>query len=506
MRLNRTLEFHAAKEVNNSRWLTDVLSWSLWLLFILFCLGLTCASGLDYADDGWFATVAKSFALGDGYATPFYNPVGSKPYLFNPATSTGPTVILPCALLIRVFGNREALPGICAVGLWALPITAFLILLRKHLGSSRFGLATVLLTFLWLWFTTPSFGLWFAFLGEAPALSLLLLVHWLASTRPVSPKDCLLMGVLAGVALLTKLIALISLSGVFVILACRMWAMRRQHHGLRLFLCACVFAAALAAPTGLFEGAKRLQLGPRGYSQLSREYRAFVKMTGSPQIPSAAVAKERWFALQDAYSLWYLSLPILFVMGIRQRRDRPQLTGATMAMAISAVAGAAYYFCAPATMPRWAFMSVELALTGLAVQMASTAWRKPWPPILIALLCLASVPRIVQIQIEHADRGLFRPSSHRIARKEILRYLLAARAREPVVLVAPWWANFVDLEYLMPKTMNFVLVNRLKKTKATKLMVVRQEYAAWSPFLKEALASSPPIVFERWTYQVYRLP
>jgi hypothetical protein len=60
-------------------------------------------------DDAFFAVVAKNVASGVGYASSYHE---VKPY--DEEISTGPSVILPTALLARAFGNKLWVPGVAA--------------------------------------------------------------------------------------------------------------------------------------------------------------------------------------------------------------------------------------------------------------------------------------------------------------------------------------------------------------------------------------------------------
>ena len=403
-------------------------------------------------------------------------------------------------------GNGEVLPGICAVCLWAIPLTILLGLVRKSLGAYRFTFSVFLLTFLWLWCCANYFELWFAFLGEGLALALVLLTHWVAAYRPLTPRQCLLTGLLAGLALLTKLIALFSLTGVFLIIAYRIWAVHRERNRTALLLLTSAFAGAFLAPTLLFEGYKLFELGLLGYVRNGHECRMMMKSLGSPRIPGLNLLKERWATLQVTYSAWYLSLPVVFLLALWKRRVQSHPARVALAMGISSLTGIAYWFCNASAMTRYAFLPVGLATAGVAIQVASLNWRKPWIPCCILLAFLPGLPRVTRMLGYRADRGLFRPSSNRLARAAATDFLRVAQSREPVVLVSPWWGSFVDLEYLLPKTMNFVLPANAPQDAPRIFLVVNTAFTdIKEPHMRAMLAKSRRMLFCQKNFQIHQL-
>src|SRR5437016_134312 len=78
------------------------------LLLIIFAVIVyehVFSNGLCCADDSMYATVAKNLAFGKGYvqSTPLDGSIGLRS--FDPAVGTGPTVIIPTAALVYIFGN-----------------------------------------------------------------------------------------------------------------------------------------------------------------------------------------------------------------------------------------------------------------------------------------------------------------------------------------------------------------------------------------------------------------
>src|SRR5687767_14443995 len=84
-------------------------------LALLACVGvyhfalvytLVFTNGLCCADDSAIAIVAKNLALGHGYATSLQHRGTPGLHAFDFGISTGPALIVPASVLIRVFGNQ----------------------------------------------------------------------------------------------------------------------------------------------------------------------------------------------------------------------------------------------------------------------------------------------------------------------------------------------------------------------------------------------------------------
>src|SRR5689334_4859689 len=120
-----------------------------------------------YYDDAFIAGAAKNLAFGYGYTS-------SYPRLlpFDPEITTGPVVILPAALLIRLFGNQYWIPNLAiTLCIWSTLGTLLLLLKQRVVGKPKFFMTVALIGMALLALATEEFGL----LGEVPA-SLLVII------------------------------------------------------------------------------------------------------------------------------------------------------------------------------------------------------------------------------------------------------------------------------------------------------------------------------------------
>ena len=142
------------------RWIR-ILAWALLAVLFQFHVRQTVTSSVLY-DDAFIATVAKNVAMGAGYASS-YHTVDQ----FDPEISTGPAIVVPTALLIRILGNKYWVPGLAiTIAIWA---TLFLLLGRlRRLGGRWHHLGVAVTAAGLIVFGTNEFGL----LGELPAVFL----------------------------------------------------------------------------------------------------------------------------------------------------------------------------------------------------------------------------------------------------------------------------------------------------------------------------------------------
>jgi hypothetical protein len=179
------------------------------MLFLAW-VGLAYAErGLSSADDAFLALGAKGFALGPGYATP----QSDGHFLwFDPGISVGPPMILPLALLIRLFGASDILPGATALGLFLAQIGGVgLILSRRTTWAATTAYMFMLLVVLLV--ATNRYWEFGAFLGEPVTFGFLLLGA-ACLTVGTSPRWVAAGAMFLSLAILTKQIALFGAAGI----------------------------------------------------------------------------------------------------------------------------------------------------------------------------------------------------------------------------------------------------------------------------------------------------
>ncbi len=195
-----------------------------------------------WEDSGLYTMVAKSIASGHGYTLPILHSRWAFPYFL----SVGPTVILPVALFIKLFGFSLSIARI-APALYLLgTCLAFYFYVRRIAGTNDARWSTALLITLSAFINGGK-----PVLGSVPAFFFLLLgLHLLHGDRP-SVWSALQKGVVFGLAILTKITFILILPSLCVAMLCK--DIRRQRRTMFLLLLTVTVASLLFLPWLLLE-------------------------------------------------------------------------------------------------------------------------------------------------------------------------------------------------------------------------------------------------------------
>lgn len=240
---------------------------ALFALFSVYVLTDALVMPLAY-DDPYNASVAKNIAQGLGYGTSYG---GFEPY--NPDISTGPTLILPLAALIRIVGNTAWAPGLCVAAINLSLLAMIIYNARTHVGAS-FGLLACAAIPLLAIFSEHG-DAWSAFLGDVVAgefivLGILTAPFEISSEATHGPDviaQSLCAGLFIGLGVLTKFIAVVA-AAVFLAVFAIHFVVNRRFMTARVRWVLVVLVVGALLPDLLFELSKLLTLGMSGYSVL----------------------------------------------------------------------------------------------------------------------------------------------------------------------------------------------------------------------------------------------
>lgn len=214
-------------------------------------------------DEGLNLSTAATLAGSGLYALPDTR----GPLVLDPAIQTGPTVLVPVALALRLFGNDVLQGRLVIVAFALIAIVAYWRLAARLVGPWPALLALGLLLA-----GTPEPRASFVqmsrqVLGEIPALAYLLigLLIWLKAVEHRSPSlaPLILSGLAWGIAMLTKSQVLITLPAALAAVALLDRCYYRQA-GWRAFL---VPGLVAGASIGAWYGAQLLLAGPEVFQQ-----------------------------------------------------------------------------------------------------------------------------------------------------------------------------------------------------------------------------------------------
>jgi hypothetical protein len=434
--------------------------------FVLVAASHAASDGLCCGDDAAIALAAKSLARGDGYALPLDFTGASGHFPMDAGISTGPTVVLPAALSIAMFGTRTWAPSAASTALSLGLLLCVLALVRRREGTPAAALFVLAALPALYAFTSGEFFVhWYALLGEATAWSLLALCAWVVAGRQDgdTARRAFVAGVLAGLAINAKLLAMLGALAIGGYYA--WWLLRRRPWALRQGL---AYSAGLALPPVLFEAARMATLGFSGYRAWLVQLRAFMSNQLSPQAAAAGPARRALdflAGLDAAMGMTWLALlvPPRIVLAMRWRRaDASRAATAALLAWLAAMTNLAWWLSHSNGWPRYALVGLALLAYSLAFTVIALPRRAGVALLVVALACLVPWQRLDRLQAApaYALHNGFVENPRVNALRAVSIYLDRAPLRDSV-LVGYWWASLAALEYLADTPRRTVAFNRI---------------------------------------------
>ncbi|HEX7705720.1 MAG TPA: hypothetical protein VF701_04590 [Thermoanaerobaculia bacterium] len=456
-----------------TRDLIPVLVMTAGILVLLFAFNLIhhlIADSLCCADDAFIAVAAKNLANGEGYVSTFRPIQGEvEPIRFDPAISTGPTLVLPAAAAIRLLGNRYWVPGaVVVIASLALLCLIVIHVARVTASVPRVATSVILIVIALNLVTVGYYEHWYALIGEIPALLLICLgMQNLFSNHKW--RGIVLGGLLLGLAFQTKALAALAFP---VALFFTLWMLVARWHQeapspsvgarTRRFVSAfLLLSLSFAVPYLAFESSKRLSLGRAGYQQLKAAEAANFQTTKGSGVGLLTGGEtgarlhenisQNWPSLAGyfgggfAASAYLLSL-LVGLAALRRwiGREDP----APLALMSLAAVYTIWWICL-STGGSIRYLLIGLGLWALAVAIdlaIGKASLRKW--LLLAIFLIALLPRAANIDWIAPRPPLLKPSERTEAMLETAQFL-ERRRPERVIAAAHGWETGVDLEYLL---------------------------------------------------------
>ena len=439
-----------------ARWVPRWVAAGIWGAFILLCLGMAVNHGLCCADDGWFAVIAKSLSQGLGYATTFGDR-SDGPILFDPSTGTGPTLILPCAALLKITGISDVVPGIAAILVWGSVFTLLLVLIARTVTdwSLPLGVGLFCLSIASLFMASP---IWSTFMGEVPAVAFLAMGHWLAALGKRTRRTLFFSGLFLGLAVQTKLLAALACFGAVCIVAARLYAARSDLRN--CFRLAASFSLGCGLPTFLFEAWKLTLLGFHGWRINWQQFLGAIhEMTVEkpPQI-TLELIQQRIALIEHHHSIHLIFLLAVVALAFYLLQFRPFKPWSSLfaGLVLSILASSGYWLFCSLGWIRYLTIAVGLSCFALSVPIYGLPqmWKKLLYTVLL-LIFLSSGLALFWPRVTHVENGLFHPSNERLARSKVVATLQHLKQEGPMILAARSWMELADIEYNLDGSMNF---------------------------------------------------
>lgn len=430
------------------------------------------------------SVVAKNLARGAGYVSSYSHEMREPGEIvpFDPAISTGPTVLVPAALAIAWFGNEYWVPGGASAAL-SVGLVAGLFWCARRLFErpAEAAIAGMLLLISAHVASVYTFKVWHQPLGEADAALLVLIALAIVARRPLTGRAAAAAGIGLGLAILTKQVAALSAPAVAVGLlwACHDQAGSRSEAFRRAVPITAAAVAAALLPLVAFEAVKGVSLGAGGYADLKLRETVFFSNAGSGLAQLGAGGLDRVLAqasgngrrlldhLGGGASLVALFAAACLVLAAAFRGRRAQerfATLACLAFATHAVWWTALSF--PGRI-RHLLPGLLYWCAGLAAASARLSFSKLR---IAALACgVAALAPLGSHYHAYLARMRFAAEPRTIAQMQLRDFLEQRRDR---IVVADWWATGADLEYLLDGTANVIPVSLVPENRIAGALVV----------------------------------
>lgn len=422
------------------------------------------------ADDAAIADVAKSVAEGNGYALPINFDGASGRFPFNPNISTGPTLILPAAAAIAIFGADPRVPGLTKAIISIALLCWMLIEVIRRIDCSdgiSYGMLLVLLVFLAT--SGANFVQWYALIGELVAALFIILAALFITTSDNGTRSVTIGGLCLGLAILTKLLALLALFPIllFVIYDSRVssvFTVRWRRLG--------YFTLGLSLPLLLFALWQSSSLGVQGskawLDTLLGSVYQHIQVGDSSNVHSGhTLQRVANNILASVHSYGHsvldtiIGVALFAMLAWTNAAVNTTVKRFTGCLALIAIANLGWWalFVVGTQWPRYELIGMIIAAACIAcVQLVHVSTFGKLIGTILALFMIAPMTNPAQV----VWGGLAAPTPEGQERILALR-----KAIEPLqyqkhsVLIGSWWASLVAPKYLLPNDVPIVAFNKL---------------------------------------------
>jgi hypothetical protein len=499
----------------NYRNILSVLAVATFIFISYQVVNLAYTSSPLY-DDSYNATIAKSLAFGIGYVSSYHEFIQ-----FNSEVTTGPVMLLPAALMIKIFSNKYWVPHLIGV-LFSLGGLLLLgIILKSTFNDlTRFALFSIFaLSGLFL-FTTESYGsgeggflrVWFRLLGDLPC-SIMVAIGIVLLSRN-DKKNILIGGIFLGCATLIKSISLIScLATVLVFIVSQFKSTRFVHCIITIGL----LIIAINIPSSIFRNYKKFKFNDKQLWEmhLDDEYRTLRdKGSGLGSFISSpdriSHVKNNFYRnseilknhLGGSFSFWCL-ISVLFcgtILLVASCKNSMRYIIATIGMCV--ILNLAWWLgFSDRGWIRHFIPGITLIFLLLGLLVANTTNLKIRS---IMIIFIVVVFGIKSKEIFPMLKWNWEKEPRLLALINTTNYL---SKQKPPFLGCDWWAHR-DLEYMLPKFKNFVDCLKLTENEIPNKLLVTSDFWNWgeNPAISalEARCTKDLPVFEDPPFRVSR--
>ena len=453
---------------STAKWLAGALALSFFGCTLAACF----TNGLNH-DDSWIAVAAKNLATGHGYTSSTVDIVK-----FDPGVTTGPTLVLPAAALIKVFGNQYWVPSLTCWLATVIGMAGVWFSIRRFYKDTANAGFVFLGTFIVMvayscgggsdWGSRLYF--WHRLVGEVVA-GLLIYVGLATATLSLvraSPKSLLnaSSGLCLAAACLCKAISTFALVGLSFVIAASLINNRGKR--LNTLLTACLIGIFYLLPLAGQKAAKWLVLTKDELAKNEEITREFFMATGSGVRPLLDASNKYEYilsnirpkldVLQNFFGtnsqllfLFATLVSIILITGYRGSSQRlPWLF--SWALIITAAANCCWWACLG-----WPWMRhIEPAVFLLGAGVIGLMGARPRHGVYLFLGCMLLVASSERIRdVGQSIPPLLRKEARLVGLLNTRDFIVqSSGAHRRFLQGAGIWVN-ADLEYLLPGVQNF---------------------------------------------------
>jgi len=500
--------------------ITNIFSVLLIILFFVVVYSHVFSSQLSTGDDALISVAARNLAEGNGYSLSAPYDTGYGISQFSPGITTGPTLVVPAALVIKIFGNTLWAPGFVTATFCLILLVFIIKYINKKFNLTMALLFSIVLIYFFYNITAQlHFIHWYVILGELPASFLNILAIIIIAIFPNSRKSLIIAGFLFGLAFMTKMLSLL---GFLPLLGWFLINLIKEKQNRKHLLVNYLFSVlAFAIPFLFFEIWKLISMGFAGYYENWNSFlQLFGHLSGAKEETSISfvdkfILRNGVFSEHFGFSIYLLLIVAAITTTVVYYFSDKKFVRLLFSLLMFGALLHLFY---------WIFFSIgwiRYVLIGLFLYFAALSSlfliKFPKNLISISLLFIIFISPIARLKnpINHFEKFGFHYDNRLVNLQRTVSFLKNYNHDRP--FIAAWWASVADVEYAMPELQNFKKFDYLKKedygrdlilvsnTKFTDERFHLDKFDKWKKKFKKVLLDAPPYLVSVFKFEVKTL-
>lgn len=435
------------------------------ILIILVLFGsllapLILSMGVCCYDDASFAVIAKNLAEGNGY-TFSLNYTGPEFSMrpFDPALGTGPSSIIPTAIVIKIFGATPWTPGFSQLALEIIILAISSAYLIRTCQTHKITLWLTAFLGLSILFSGKHNEQWTAMLGEVPA-GLFIIAGVLAwSNTELRPRSLAASGLLFSLAVLTKEMVALYIVALIPFFLVRLFRSPETSSTKDKITAILFFSAAFTIPIILFEASRFFTLGPFGFVDNWQSHLAFIHKQSSSASGATAIFQQtiqRTMLFKEHFFISLMAVAILSTLALAATvlGRNESLKRATITLYSGMTIHFVYWLFLSNGSPRYIYTGVVILCCTIAMPLLGDVKWRYIPTLGIAVL-IAMPGLAAQQASAHTILTTLESGPRLQGRADVETSTFIESNLPDQTLYTSWWAHVASIEYLSRHPGNF---------------------------------------------------